>query len=108
VILIDGLDEASVANHQLKIQDWFYTYNDKDEIEDEWKSPGFMKWIVTYRSLPDRQKGGFRLDGRFQLAEAELLQPLQGLTEAAVREALREFKVSEEFLQAVMERGAVG
>jgi hypothetical protein len=107
VILIDGLDEASVANHQLKMSDWFYRYNDKEELEDEWMSPEFVKWIVTYRSLPDRKQGGFRLDGRLTLAEASLVQPLQGLNEAAVRQALKEFNVSEEFLQAVMERGAV-
>lgn len=29
VILIDGLDEAQVAYAQLKISDWFYTYNEK-------------------------------------------------------------------------------
>jgi hypothetical protein len=39
IIIIDGLDEASVANAQLKIADWFYTYNDKDEPEQDWKSP---------------------------------------------------------------------
>ena len=107
VILIDCLDEAAVANLQLTISDWFYRYNDKDEIEDEWVSPAFVKWIVTYRSLPDGKQGGFRLDGRFTLAEASLIQPIQGLNEAAVRQALKEFNVSEDFLQAVMERGAV-
>lgn len=39
---------------------------------------------------------------RGKLSETDLLQPLQGLTKVAVREALREFKVSEVFLQAVM------
>jgi len=107
VIVIDGLDEAAVANSQLKVSDWFYTYNEKDEPEEDWKSPDFVKWIFTYRSLPDKTKEGFRLDGRFSLEKNELLQPLQGLTEAAVREALKQFEVSEEFIQTVMERGAV-
>lgn len=107
VIVVDGLDEASVANSQLKLSDWFYTYNDEDEPEEDWQSPDFVKWICTYRSLPDKSKEGFRLDGRFALQQNELLQPLQGLTEEAVREALRPFEVSEEFLQTVMERGAV-
>jgi len=107
VIVMDGLDEAAVANSQLKVSDWFYTYNDKDEPEEDWQSPDFVKWIFTYRSLPDKSKEGFRLDGRFALEKNELLQPLQGLTEEAVRAALKEFEVSEEFIQTVMERGAV-
>ncbi len=107
VIVIDGLDEAAVANSQLKVADWFYTYNDKDEPEEDWQSPDFLKWIFTYRSLPDKSKEGFRLDGRFALEKNELVQPLQGLTEEAVREALKQFEVSEEFIQTVMERGAV-
>ena len=47
------------------------------------------------------------MDGRFNLESNELLQPLGGLTEVAVREALKRFDVSEEFIQTVMERGAV-
>ncbi len=107
VIIIDGLDEAGVANSQLKISDWFYTYNEKDEPEEDWSSPDHIKWIFTHRSLPNQSKDGFRLDGRFSLEVNELLQPLQGLTEDAVRAALKPFDVSEEFIQTVMERGAV-
>jgi hypothetical protein len=107
VIIIDGLDEAGVANGQLKISDWFYTYNEKDEPEEDWKSPEYVKWIFTYRSLPNQNKEGFRLDGRFTIEDNKLLQPLLGLTEEAVREALKQFEVSEEFIQTVMERGAV-
>ena len=105
IVIIDGLDEAGVANSQLKISDWFYTYNEKDEPEEDWISPSYVKWIFTYRSMPDKSKEGFRLDGRFALEKNELLQPLQGLTEDAVREALKQFDVSEEFIQTVMERG---
>jgi len=107
VIVIDGLDEAAVVNSQLKVTDWFYTYNDKDEVEDNWNSPGYIKWIFTYRSMPKDMKGGFQLNGRFTLEENELVQPLQGLTEEAVHGALKKFDVSEEFVQAVSERGAV-
>jgi hypothetical protein len=107
VILIDGLDEAAVTNNQLKVTDWFYTYNDQDEVEEEWKSPEHVKWIFTYRSLGDKHHQGFQLGGRFSLEKNELLQPLQGLTEIAVRSALEEFEVSEEFIQAVFEKGAV-
>ena len=107
IIVIDGLDEAGVANSQLKISDWFYTYNEKDEPLEDWKSPEYVKWIFTYRSLPNNSKDGFRLDSRLVMESNELLQPLQGLTEDAVREALKPFEVSEEFIQTVMERGAV-
>ena len=107
VIVIDGLDEAAVANSQIKVSDWFYSYNDKDEPEEDWKSPGFIKWIFTYRSLPSNSKDGFRLDGRFGIEQNDLVQPMQGLTEGSVREALKQFNVSEEFIQTVMERGAV-
>jgi hypothetical protein len=107
VIVVDGLDEAGVANSQLKVSDWFYTYNDKDEPEEDWVSPGHVKWIFTYRSLPGEKKVGFELGGRFYLEKNELLQPMQGLTGEAVREALKPFDVSEEFIQTVMERGVV-
>ena len=107
VILIDGLDEAAVTNTQLKISDWFYTYNEKDEPEEDWKSPEHVRWIFTYRSLPDKGKGGFQLGGRFALEQIETLQPLAGLSEEAVRAALKPFEVSEEFVEAVLERGAV-
>jgi hypothetical protein len=107
VIVIDGLDEASVANSQLKISDWFYTYNDKDEPEEDWISPKHVRWIFTYRALPGVNKSGFQLGGRFALEEIPLLQPLLGLTEASVRVALQPFGVSEEFIKAVMEKGVV-
>jgi len=107
VIVIDGLDEAAVANGQLKISDWFYTYNDKDEPEEDWISPSHVKWIFTYRAMPGGGKNGFQLGGRFALAEIPMLQPLLGLNEDAVRSALIPFGVSEEFIQAVMEKGAV-
>lgn len=107
VVVIDGLDEAFVANSQLKVNDWFYVYNDKDEIEDEWKSPEYIKWIFTYRALPDKNKGGFSLDGRFGLEEILSLQPLQGLTESSVRKALERFGVSEDFVRTVLKNGAL-
>jgi len=107
VIVIDGLDEAAVANGQLKISDWFYTYNDKDEPEEDWVSPTHLRWIFTYRAMPSGGKNGFQLGGSFALAEIPMLQPLLGLNEDAVRSALSPFGVSEEFIQAVMEKGAV-
>lgn len=107
IIVIDGLDEAAVANSQLKISDWFYTYNEKDEPEEDWASPASVKWIFTYRAMPGGAKNGFQLGGRFALAEIPMLQPLLGLNEDAVRSALNPFGVSEEFIHAVIEKGAV-
>ena len=107
MIVIDALDEAAVANNQLKITDWFYTYNDKDEPESDWISPVHVKWIFTYRSLSANPKNGFQLGGRFLLEQNEMLQPLKGLTEEAVKAALNKFEVSDEFVQTVIERGAV-
>jgi hypothetical protein len=101
VIIIDGLDEAAVANSQLKISDWFYVYNDKDEIDHDWKPPGFIKWIFTYRILPGKTQEGYNL------GEMPLLQPLKGLGEEAVREALRFHNVSQDFVSAVLEKGAI-
>lgn len=106
VMIIDGLDEAAVANSLLRISDWFYVYNDKDEPEEDWTSPPFVKWIFTYRWLGDKS-GGFKLDGRFRQAVLPAVQPLPGLTADAVREALRPFDVSEEFVAAVLEKGKV-
>ena len=107
VIVIDGLDEAGVANSHFKVSDWFHVYNEKDEPEDDWKSPRFIKWIFTYRFLPGRQKDRFSLDGRLALEKNELVQPLKGLSEQAVRSALRPFDVSEEFIETVLIRSSV-
>jgi len=107
IIIIDGLDEAAVANSQLRITDWFYTYNDKDEIDEDWVSPDYVKWIFTYRSFGEHSKGAFQLGGRFNLANIPLVQPLLGISEEAMREAFKQFEVSEEFIQKVIEKGAI-
>jgi hypothetical protein len=107
IIIIDGLDEAAVANSQFRITDWFYTYNYKDEIDEDWVSPEYVKWIFTYRSFGEHSKGAFQLGGRFNLANIPLVQPLLGISEEAMREAFKPFEVSEEFNQKVMEKGAI-
>lgn len=107
VIIIDGLDEAAVANSQLKINDWFYSYNDNDEPLEDWISPPNVRWIFTYRKMPSGVGNEFQFDGRFALEEIPLIQPLLGLNEDAVREALTPFGISEEFIQVVMEKGEV-
>ena len=70
-------------------------------------SPEHVRWIFTYRSLPDKSKGGFQLGGRFSLEKIDSLQPLAGLSEEAVRAAIKPFDVSEEFVNTVLQRGAV-
>ena len=105
IILIDGLDEAAVANSSLHISDWFYTYNEKEERENDWRSQNNIRWIFTYRKTEGQKGYQFPFDKEAE--KIELLQPLVGLTEDAVSEALKKFKVSEEFEQAVMRKGAV-
>ena len=105
MILIDGLDEAAVVHSQLSISDWLNTYKDDGEVAGDWKSPPFVKWIFTYRSLQDQEKG-YSLGLRSPVHENSLLQPLSGLSDQAVREALCDFEVSEEFIATAMERGS--
>ena len=57
--------------------------------------------------MPNDMKGGFKLEGNFSLKENTLLQPILGLTEEAIRDALEKFNVSEEFVKTVIERGAI-
>jgi hypothetical protein len=50
IIIIDALDEAAVANSSVHLSDWFYSYNEKEEPQEDWRSPSNIKWIFTYRS----------------------------------------------------------
>jgi hypothetical protein len=101
VVLIDGLDEAAVAYANYHISDWFNKYDDKGEVESSWESAKNIRWIFTYR------KGFYRFPGNLKQTQIDLLQPLQGLTPEAAREALKEFNPSEEFLDEVIKRGSV-
>ena len=107
VILIDGLDEAQVAYSQLKISDWFYTYNDKEEPEEDWRSPSNIRWIFTYRCDEDGSESFYQFPMMKELTEAPILQPLTGLSPAAVDEALKQFSVSNEFKEAVIEKSLI-
>lgn len=106
VILIDGLDETAVANNQFGIADWFKEYNDRDEVIGNWSSPPWVKWIFTFRSMPSAGKGYF-LDLPMPLQTCELVQPLGGLDESAVREALKPFDVSDAVIDTIMTRGSL-
>lgn len=103
ILIIDGLDEAAVAYSNYKISDWFYTYNEKEEVESDWKSPVNIRWIFSYR------------DGFYQFpsshanknAKIEILQPMQGLDENSVREFFNNetaFTISEDFMQTLVKR----
>ena len=114
VIIIDGLDEAAVADHSKLISDWFYTYNDKGERKEKWKSPNYIKWIFTYRQTAKENKEGFQFEYHdFNTQELPAVQPLKGLTKDAVKNGfLEEFKnleprLTEEFLETIIEKGAV-
>jgi len=107
VILIDGLDEAQVAYAQLKISDWFYTYNDKEEPEEDWRSPSNIRWIFTYRCDDDGSESFYQFPKMKELASIPILQPLTGLSPAAVDEAFKQFSVSKEFKEAVIEKAMI-
>ena len=107
VILIDGLDEAQVAYSQLKISDWFYTYNEKEEPEEDWRSPSNIRWIFTYRCDDDGTESFFQFPKMNELTQIPLLQPLTGLSPEAVDEVFSDFKVSEEFKQGVIKNSEI-
>lgn len=107
VILIDGLDEAQVAYAQLKISDWFYTYNEKEEPQEDWRSETNIRWIFTYRCDDDGTESFFQFPKMKELAEIPLLQPLTGLSPEAVDEVLKSFNVSKEFKEMVIEKAEI-
>jgi hypothetical protein len=107
VILMDGLDEAQVAYSQLKISDWFYTYNDKEEPEEDWRSASNIRWIFTYRCEDDGKESFYQFPKMKECAQIELLQPLKGLSAEAVDEAFKEFKVSREFKEMVIQKSEI-
>ena len=107
IIIIDALDEAAVANSSMRLSDWFYTYNEKEEPQEDWRSPSNIKWIFTYRSSAEGEKQFYQLHNFKEIELIEVLQPLKGLGENAVEKALEKFKVSKEFIAAVIEKGKI-
>ena len=107
VIIIDGLDEAQVAYAQLKISDWYYTYNEKEEPEEDWRSNANIRWVFTYRCDDDGNESFYRFPTMKELAKVELLQPLKGLMPEAVDEAFNQFNVSEEFKNVVIQKSTI-
>ncbi len=107
IIIIDALDEAAVANSTMRLSDWFYTYNEKEEPQEDWRSSSNIKWIFTYRSSSEGEKQFYQLHNFKEMESIEMLQPLKGLGENAVEKALEKFKVSKEFIAAVIEKGKI-
>ena len=107
VIIIDGLDEAQVAYSQLKITDWFYTYNEKEEPEEDWRSASIIRWVFTYRCEDDGKESFYQFPKMKACAQIEILQPLQGLSPEAVDEAFKDFKVSDDFKKTVVEKAEI-
>ncbi len=107
VIIIDGLDEAQVAYSQLKISDWFYSYNEKEEPEEDWRSTSNIRWIFTYRCEENGTESFFQFPKMKELAEVTILQPLTGLSPDAVDEAFKDFVVSKEFKEMVIEKAEI-
>jgi hypothetical protein len=114
VIIIDGLDEAAVADHSKRISDWFYTFDDKGERKEKWTSPEHIKWILTYRQTAKDNKEGFQFDyHEFNTHELSEVQPLKGLTEEAVKNGIAESfekhepSLTKEFIDTIIKKGAV-
>jgi hypothetical protein len=107
VIIIDGLDEAQVAYSQLKISDWFYTYNEKEEPEEDWRSASNIRWVFTYRCEDDGKESFYQFPKMKECAQIEMLQPLQGLSPEAVDEAFKDFKVSDDFKKTLVEKAEI-
>jgi hypothetical protein len=107
VILIDGLDEAKVAYAQLNISDWFFTYDEKEEPVEDWRSPANIRWIFSYRCNDDGVESFYQFPKMNELAKISILQPLTGLSSEAVDEAFKDFSVSEEFKQAVISKSEI-
>ena len=114
VIIIDGLDEAAVADHSKHISDWFYICDDKGERKEKWTSPEHIKWIFTYRQTAKDNKDGFQFDYReFNTHDLPVVQPLKGLTEEAVKIGIADsFKnhepsLTKEFIDTIINKGAV-
>ena len=106
VIILDALDEAQVASTQLKISDWFYTYNEKEEPESDWRSASNIRWVFSYRCAEDGAENFYKFPTMKQLATIEELQPLKGLSPEAVRVAFGEM-VSEDFMQTLIEKANI-
>jgi hypothetical protein len=101
VIVIDGLDEASVSFPEYNISDYFSNYDENGEVSDSWNSNNKIKWIFTYR------EGFYKFPDFDKHHSIESVHPLLGLDEESVAGAITEFNPSDEFVKTVIERGKI-
>jgi len=101
VIIVDGLDEASVSYSDYNISDYFSNYDDNGEVTESWNSNAKIKWIFTYR------EGFYQFPNFDTQHNIESVQPLLGLDEESVSSAISDFNPSKEFVETVIERGKV-
>ena len=101
VIVIDGLDEASVAFPDLHIKDYFLKYDENGNSTGEWTSGLNIKWIFTFR------EGFYNFPDSINTFSINNVQPLKGLSEDSVNKALDSFNPSVDFINTVIDRGKV-
>lgn len=101
LVVIDGLDEASVSYPQFNISDWFNLYDENGEVIGDWESDLKIKWIFTFR------EGFYKFPSWNKNKKIDIIQPLKGLTSDSVIKALKEFNPSKEFVEQVIIRGAI-
>jgi hypothetical protein len=101
VIVIDGLDEASVAFPDFHIKDYFLKYDENGDSIGEWTSGLNIKWIFTYR------EGFYNFPDSINTFSINNVQPLKGLSEDSVNKALDSFNPSVDFMNTVIDRGKV-
>ena len=113
-IIIDGLDEAAVADHTRRISDWFYIYEDGQRTERKWCPPSHIKWIFTYRQSNDTKTSGYQFEyNEFDTFVLQDVQPLNGLSIDAVKKALKDtfhdnhLELTEEFIDTIIKKGEV-
>ena len=101
MILIDGLDEASVAYSEFHIKDYFSKYDDEGKVVGTWESPANVKWVFTYR------EGFYNFPELENIFNLEIVQPLNGLSISSIESALKLFNPTSEFIDTIAERGKV-
>lgn len=101
IIVLDGLDDAAVSDSSKSIGDWFKTYDEEEQVTDDWTPPANIKWVFTYRV------GQYQFPLNEPHQKSELLQPMPGIAFKSCAAAFEPFKPSDEFLEIFGERGAV-
>ena len=101
VILIDGLDEASVAYSEYHIKDYFSKFDEEGEVIGTWESTTNVKWIFTYR------EGVYNFPDLENIFNLDLVQPLSGLSVGSIESALSLFNPTSEFIDTIAERGKI-